>query len=192
MKEIWKWIDGYEGIYQISNKGRLKSFKRDNDGYILSNTNSKGWYFTVNLFDYKGKMHTERIHILVARAFIGAIPKGYHVHHKDGNKQNNIVSNLEIIHPSKHAQETIKQNENVLKGLNNYNKYGKTKKLQQYTLDGILLAEYVNGEVASRMTGICQRNILQVATKTSFNAKGNIRKQAGGYLWKFAEESEVV
>lgn len=76
--------------------------------------------------------------------------------------------------------------------MNNYNRYEKPRKIQQYTADGILLAEYVNGEVASRMTGICQRNILQVASKEPFNSKGSVRKQAGGYVWKFADEKEVV
>lgn len=192
MTEDWKWIKGYEGRYQISNHGRLKSFLKKQKGEIRSNANKNGWYFTVNLIDGDGKRKTERIHVLVAREFIGEIPRGYHVHHKDGNKQNNVVTNLEIIHPRKHWHETEKKNRNIITGLNNYNRYVKTRKIQQYSLEGILLAEYVNGEVASRMTGICQRNILQVASRTPFNSKGSIRKQAGGYVWKFANESEVV
>lgn len=192
MREEWKWIDGYNGLYQISNMGRLKSFHKSKEGIILSNTNKNGWYFTVNLKNSDKKRKTERIHVLVAKTFIGEIPKGFHVHHKDGNKQNNIVTNLEIIHPSKHWHETEKNNPNVINGLNNYNRYIKPRKIQQYSKDGILLAEYVNGEVASRMTGICQRNILQVASGEPFNSKGSVRKQAGGYVWKYANESEVV
>lgn len=42
------------------------------------------------------------------------------------------------------------------------------------------------------MTGICQRNILQVANKEPYNSKGSIRKQAGGYVWKFEKESEMM
>lgn len=188
MTEEWKDIKGYEGLYQISNYGRLKSFKKNEQGQIMSNKNSKGWYLTVVLSDSTGRRKTDRIHVLVAKHFIGDIPKGYHVHHKDGNKQNNFVENLEIIHPSKHWHETEKNNHKVIQGLNDYNRYTKTRKVQQFTLDGIFLAEYVNGEVASRMTGICQRNILQVASKTPFNSKGNVRKQAGGYIWKFSDE----
>lgn len=192
MKEEWKDIKGYEGLYQISNYGRLKSFKKNDKGYIMSNKNSKGWYLTVVLLDSAGIRKTERIHVLVAKHFIGDIPKGYHVHHKDGDKQNNFVKNLEIIHPRKHWFETEKSNHRVLQGLNDYNRYKKTKKIRQFTMDGVFLAEYVNGEIASRMTGICQRNILQVASKTPFNSKGSVRKQAGGYVWKFSNESEVV
>lgn len=158
----------------------------------MSNVNKNGWYFTANLIDENGNKKTARVHRLVAKAFIGEIPKGYHVHHKDGNRQNNNVDNLEIIHPQKHWHETEKHNHNIIKGLNHYNRYKRPRKIQQYSIDGILLAEYVNGEVASRMTGICQRNILQVASKEPFNDKGSVRKQAGGYIWKFADEEGVV
>lgn len=158
----------------------------------MSNTDKNGWYFTVNLFDHDGKRRTERIHRLVAKAFIGEIPKGYHIHHKDGNKQNNRLDNLEIIHPAKHRMETIKKNKNVIKGMNDYNRYVKPKRVKQYTLDGVYLAEYVNCEIASRMTGICQRNISQVASKEPYNSKGSVRKQAGGYVWKFEKEGEVM
>lgn len=192
VKEKWKWIKGYENLYQISNLGKVKSFHKSKKGVLLSCKNCNGWYLSFRARDLEGHPTTLRIHVEVAKAFIGDIPQGYHVHHKDGNKQNNVVSNLEIIHPSKHWRETERYNHNIIKGLNDYNKYTKTRKIQQYSMDGVLLAEYVNGEVASRMTGICHRNILQVASKTPFNSKGSVRKQAGGYIWKFVNEKEVV
>lgn len=99
---------------------------------------------------------------------------------------------MEYIHPKEHRKETQKTNPQIVTGIVNYNKYEKTRKICQYTQDGILLATYVNGEVASRMTGICQRNILQVASKEPYNKKGSVRKQAGGYIWKYADEKEVV
>lgn len=188
--EEWRWIKGYEGLYQISSHGRLKSFRKKKDGYICSNVNQYGWYLTVNLFDESKKRKTKRIHILVAEAFIGEIPKGYHVHHKDGNKQNNHVENLEIIHPAEHSLESIKINPNCIKGMNNYNKYKKTRRIRQYTKDGHFIAEYVNGAVASRLSGVCERNILQVAGKTPFNDAGNYRKTAGGYKWVYADEDK--
>lgn len=191
MKEEWKWVEGFEGIYQISNLGNLKSFKKNKNGYVLSQRNQNGWYFTVRLLDSDGKTQTHRIHVLVAKHFIGQIPKGYHVHHKDGNRQNNVVSNLEIIHPSKHWRETEKRNKKIIKGLKDYNRYERPRRICQFSLEGEFLAEYVNGEIASRMTGICHRNILQVAGKEVYGKNKRTRKQAGGYIWKFAEE-EVV
>ena len=79
MAEEWKWIKGYEGIYQVSNLGRIKSFHKDKiNGFILSVKNSNGWYLTALLRD-ENKRDTKRIHQLVAEHFIGEIPKGYHV-----------------------------------------------------------------------------------------------------------------
>lgn len=209
LKEDWKWIKGYEGRYQISNHGRLKSFLKDENGTIRSNVDKNGWYITVNLIDSYGKRETKRMHRLVAETFIGKIPKGYHVHHKDGNKQNNMVDNLEILSPREHSLETIKQNPHCLDGMIAYNKgriiddgrkrYKKSKepksrfkygKIMQYSLDGEFINSFCNAADAYRDTGICQRNILQVANKEPYNKKGSIRKQAGGYIWRF--EKEVV
>lgn len=186
--EEWKWIEGYEGLYQISNEGRIKSFRGKVDGRILSQVNKDGWYFTVNLYDDDQKMKTTRIHILVAKAFIGEIKRGYHVHHKDGNKQNNRVDNLEIISPKKHRIETLAQHPEMYKGMNNYNKYSKPKHIQQFDFDGNFIAEYANAAIASNLTGVCQRNILQVANKT-LTKHGTVRKQAGGFVWKIKEVS---
>lgn len=192
MNEEWKWINGYEGEYQISNLGRLKSFKRYEEGYILSNTNCKGDYLRVVLKDFYGNTKNTRIHVLVAEHFIGEIPRGWHVHHKDGNKQNNVYTNLEIIHPKNHRKETEKQKPQITTGIVNYNKFIKTRTIYQYDLDGNWIASYCNAEFASEFTGVCARNILQVANKTPYGKNNKIRSQAGGYVWKFADECEVI
>lgn len=192
MREEWKWIKGYEGLYQISNHGRLKSFLGNKDGNIRSVKNSKGWYLTTQIFDKNKIRKTVRIHRLVAETFIGDIPEGYEIHHKDGNRQNNFVGNLEIIESKQHRILTLIEHPECVEALNNANKYGLRKPIRQYTLDGHYVAEYANSCIAEKYTGVCQRNILQVAVKEPFNSKGSVRKQAGGYVWKFADESEVV
>jgi hypothetical protein len=131
------------------------------------------------------------LHVLVAEAFIGDIPDGYEVHHIDGNKQNNIVTNLSVMESHEHRLLTIIEHPEQTKGMNEYNKYTKPKRIQQYTKDGHFIAEYANGEIASRFTNVCQRNILQVANKEEYKP-GKTRKQAGGYVWKFADEREVM
>lgn len=192
MQEEWRWVKGFEGVYQISNIGRLKSFKKYVDGYILSNKKDKSGYSSVTLMDsIRKKKRCTRIHVLVAENFIGNIPKGFHVHHLDNNKQNNIVTNLEIIHPKKHWRETEKSHPQIITGLNNYNKYQRPRHIMQYDMEGHFIAEYANGEIASKLTGVCQRNILQVANGEEYKP-GKTRKQAGGYIWRIKEESEVV
>ena len=192
MDEEWKWVSGFEGVYQISNLGRLKSFKKYSDGYVLSNKNEKGGYLSVILFDQvQKKRRCARIHVLVAESFIGEIPHGHHVHHIDDNKQNNVVSNLEIIHPKNHRKETEITHPQIVTGMSNYNKYERPKHILQYDMENHFIAEYANAEIASRLTGICQRNILQVANCEEYKP-GKVRKQAGGYIWKIKEERQVV
>ena len=175
----------------------------------MSNINKNGWYLTVNLFNSENKRKTERIHRLVYETFVGKIPKGYQIHHKDGNKQNNMLENLVMLTPKEHTLETIKQNPHCLDGMIAYNKgriiddgrkrYAKSKepksrfkygKILQYSLDGEFINSYTNAADAYRDTGVCQRNILQVANKEPYNDKGSVRKQAGGYIWRF--EKEVI
>ena len=187
--EVWKDIEGFEGYYQISNLGRLKSFKKYVGGKVLSNTNKKGDYFSVIL--RKGnKVRSSRIHRLVAEAFIPNEDNLPQVHHKDGNKQNNNVENLEWISGREHRLKTQQQNPNVIKGLVNYNKFTRAKAVQQYSLNGDLLGEYNNCIEASLITGVCARNIHQVASRAEYK-KGKCRKQAGGYVWKYKNEGVV-
>lgn len=208
MKEEWKWVKGYENLYAISNYGNVVSLYGNRRYRKLSIKNKNGWYLSFKATDEQKSRKTLRIHIEVVRAFIGDIPKGYHVHHKDGNKQNNYIENLEILSAKEHSEETIKKNPHILDGMIAYNKgrftgkykkYSKNKnpqnrfpkgKILQYTLDGKLVGEYCNSMDAHRKTGVCHRNILQVANKEPYNKNGNTRKQAGGYIWKF--EKEVI
>ena len=103
MKEIWKDIKDWEGCYQISNYGRLKSLERFIYGrwgkmkkkeIILKTTNNKGRYCTIKLHKNKKIIRTS-IHRLVLGAF--SPNPNYHpiCNHKDGDKTNNHISNLE-------------------------------------------------------------------------------------------------
>jgi|GEM_PF-28358 len=185
MKEIWKDIKGYEGYYQISNKGRIKSFLIYRDGYIRSNKNQKGDYLRI-ILKTKTKTRSVGIHILVAEHFIGKREKGIHVHHIDKDRQNNCVENLKYLSSRKHHILTIKDNPNCLNGMVNYNKYIRPKRIQQFDLKGNYIAEYPNGVIASKITGVCHRNIIQVASKSEY-LPGKTRKQAGRYIWKYKE-----
>lgn len=89
--EIWKSIDGFPG-YEVSNLGRIKSYKRKESKIIKPHLNSCG-YFTIRLWN-KHRIG-KQLHVLVARAFLGL--SKLTVNHKDGDKINNSIKNLEYL-----------------------------------------------------------------------------------------------
>lgn len=190
--EKWIPISGFNGIYEISDMGRIKSHRKhygyDEEGHILSNKNSKGDYLRAILRGEDGKRkRSASIHVLVYENFIGKIPKGYDVHHKNGNKQDNRLENLELLTKKEHVLKTHEQYPDNYNGMNHYNKYVKPKEICMFDLDGYYLASFPNAKTAEKITGVCSRNILQVASHTEYK-KGMTRSQAGGYIWKYRDE----
>ena len=121
MKEIWKDIKGYEGQYQVSNLGRVKSLPRTTpyinkagyessqfrEGQLKKEIDNGRGYKTVDLYkDNKGKRLY--IHRLVVEAFVGDIPPGMAVNHIDFNKANNALDNLEIVTYSENNNHSAK------------------------------------------------------------------------------------
>lgn len=108
MKEIWKDIEGFEGLYQVSNLGRVKALERvtmRKDGRklpcqekILKNETNNCGYYRVTLHK-EGKKTRKFVHVLVAEHFIGKRPEKYVVNHIDEIKTNNHAVNLEYITP---------------------------------------------------------------------------------------------
>ena len=115
--EIWKDIEGYEGLYQISSKGRVKSFVFGRQKILK--TNARNDYRNVALHK-NGKSKTFGVHVLVARAFIPN-PENLPIpNHEDGNKFNNCVENLKWVNQSDNARHACKNNlQKILRGAEN-------------------------------------------------------------------------
>lgn len=108
--EIWKDIKGFEGIYKISNYGRVKSlkrFKKRKEDKILSPQIGKRGYYTISLWNNQ-KGTTKTIHRLIAEHFIKNNKNKREVNHKDGNKLNNNISNLEWVTPKENSVHAVR------------------------------------------------------------------------------------
>jgi len=111
--EIWKEIKGYEGLYQVSDYGRVKSLSHINNlgrlrpECILGNRLSDRGYHTAVLYN-NGKPKSFRVHQLVAKAFIDNPFNKPHVNHLDGIKSNNFVDNLEWVTISENQKHAFK------------------------------------------------------------------------------------
>ncbi|MEF3309335.1 NUMOD4 domain-containing protein [Paenibacillus sp. GYB004] len=185
--EIWRDILGMEGLYQVSNTGKIRSFKQSKTGKILSIRNKTGWYLTIILIDQKNQRLTRRVHRLVAEAFIPNPAGKPEVNHLDGNKQNNHVENLEWVSASENVQHAVALNPQMVEPMRKYNQSIRPNPVQQFSLDGQFISEYRNAKEAWRATKVCSRNILQVAHGDEYKP-GKTRKQAGGFIWKFRDE----
>lgn len=116
----WKDIAGYEGLYQCSNTGLIKSFKRSGSKGSVLKTYKRKKYNGVTLS--KGNARKVfNVHRLVALTFMPKI-KGYNfVNHKDGDTKNNNVNNLEWVTPRKNIEHSINELGNDAKGERNGN-----------------------------------------------------------------------
>lgn len=182
MVEVWKDIPGYEGLYQISNLGRVKSLERWVQNYgklqhhpekIKVPANRGDGYQALILYkDNKGK--NRYIHRLVAEAFLPNPNNKMTVNHVNGNKSDNRAENLEwstYAENNKHAYDT---------GLNDETHRRNRKgsfKVAQYDKDMNLIKEYPSIREAERQTGIdCQSICLGIKKGWKY----------GGFIWKIS------
>ena len=110
--EQWHDVSGFEGLYQVSNFGNVRSLPRKISaghgnriagGKEINKTNDGNGYLSVMMSD-RGRLKRIRVHRLVALAFIPAIAGKNFVNHKDSNRQNNHVSNLEWVTQKENTQ----------------------------------------------------------------------------------------
>lgn len=170
--EIWKDIEGYEG-YQVSNEGRVKSlnYKRTKQEKILKGNNIGLGYFQVKLYK-DGKYEMKLVHRLVAETFLEN-PNHYdQVNHKDENKENNCVDNL----------EWCDRDYNCNYGTRNQKIGESSRKRCSKRVDQI---DPQTGEVICQWDSVneCGRNGYSQAN-VSKCARG-LQKEHKGYIWKY-------
>lgn len=187
--EIWKDIKEYEGLYQVSNFGRVKSLLGTkmvhgkliyiNREKILSQTinEKKKPYLRIGL-NKKGKRKSFLVHRLVAEAFIPNLQNKPQVNHKDGDKSNNCVENLEWCTNLENKMHAVQNN---LTARLYEEKNPHCTKINQYNLDGILIKQWECIKTASKK--------LNISASSISNCCRNINKTAGQFIWRYANEN---
>ena len=160
--EDWRDVKGYEGIYVVSNMGRVKSLKRLHiNGGIMrqwQTMNGKG-LLSVNLCDSNGKHHILGVARLVATAFIEGQSNELRVKHVDGNILNNHADNLRWV-----SKQEVKG-----------------KIVVQTYLDGEFIAEHASARAAAASIGVKNSSYISRCCSGKF-------KTAYGYIWKYKDE----
>lgn len=160
--EKWKDIEGFEGLYQVSNMGRVRSvFREGTKGGIIKQFVIDR-YYKVHLYK-NGKQTNFYTHRLVAQAFVINRDSKPEINHIDGDKLNNKASNLEWCNRQENMDHAYK------------NGLRQTKRIAQM-LNGIEINTYLNMNRASKETGIDYASIYRCCV--------GIIKSAGGYQWK--------
>lgn len=187
MEEIWKDVKEYEGLYQVSNLGRIKSLKRIGKnkrfygGKILKITFRP--YGEVGL-SKNCKTKTFLIHRVVANAFLENKENKPQINHINGIKTDNRVENLEYCTQQENNIHAIKNKLRITPSGCNHYLYGKysekhpnSKKIAQYTLDNDLIKVWNCAADVQRELNIPKSNLCKCC-------KGE-RKTAGSYKWKY-------
>lgn len=166
-EEEWRDVLGFEELYQVSNFGNVRTVK--NGEAEMSQQENRNGYMTVHLRN-KGVERRAMVHRLVAEAFIPNPDELRDVNHKNGNKSDNRVENLEWVSHSDNMAHSFRElGKNV-------------RHIVQLDLDNNFIERWNSIIEASEATGICRTDIGECC-------RGN-RKHTKGYKWKYEEDYE--
>ena len=171
MSEKWKEIPGYDGDYQVSNLGRIRSFKKWNDGrksrILKPSTNSYGYHFV--MLSKNGKQTPKTIHRLIAKAFIPNPKNKRTINHKNGDKADNKIENLEWATYSENHKHAFKN------GLRNHK--GENSPLSKLTENNVLTIRAI-----PKWFGISQVEISRAFNVDPSHISDIIRRQRWAHI----------
>lgn len=160
IEEVWKDIPGYEGLYQVSNLGRVYSIRNN---MIRKLSLDKHGYQVVSL-KINGKVKLSKVHRLVLYAFIGESEK--QVNHLDAVRTNNKIENLEYCTGSENMRHAYKLGNKSQKGSKNTG--AKLREQDVIEIKELMKKGYRNSKLA-RMYNVAPVTISQIRTKTNWS-----------------------
>lgn len=172
--EIWKDITDYEGLYKVSNQGRLKRFYKYGKEKILKPTKMNCGYLVAHLYK-NGVDEKKLVHRIVAETFLPNPLNLSEVNHKDEDKTNNIVENLEWCDRSYNVNYGDRNRKVSKRNINGI----KSKITLQYTKSGDFICEWPSVNEVERKLGYLASNIASCC-------RGKI-KSAYGFIWKYKD-----
>ena len=182
--EEWFWIPEFEGAYMFSNYGRIKSIKRkgNNKDRIKKCRISKSGYVYTNI-QYNGKKIVVKPHRLIGVYLIPNPLNKSQINHKDCNKLNNHISNLEWVTASENVQYCFTVGGKVPwnKGLTGSDTHI-NKHILQYDLNGNFIKEWDCILTAARYYNITSTHLIRVCQ--------GVKKTGAGFIWRYKKEGD--
>ena len=174
IQETWKDIPGYEGLYKVSNTGKVKSmnYRHSDVPRILATLDNGYGYRRVRLYNVNKKYKYYSVHRLVWEAFMGSIPEGLQINHLNENKADNRLENLSL----------CTQKENTNYGTRNKRASEKNcKRIQMLDKNNNILKTFNSLKEAAQFLN---KNKTTASSGISKCLHGR-KKSAYGYKWKF-------
>lgn len=169
MNEVWKPIAGYEGLYEVSNFGRVRFLiwrgGTNPEGGIMKGNKQAHGYIHYCLTDKNKIKRTHLAHILVANAFIGKRPIGFDVNHLNGNKDDNRADNLEYVSRIENIHHAIKSGLHNTRGSRN----GRAKLTDDMVIE--IRMRHANGDMQSRLAreyGVSHQQISLIVNRKTW------------------------
>lgn len=185
-KEIWKDVVGYEGFYQVSNLGKIRSLdrilivknqysehERIQKGQMLKLSADSLGYIKIDLCDNLSKSKSVKLHCLIMQAFIGERPNKFHINHINGIKTDNRLINLEYVTPSQNIKHAYDTGLNIHKNAHEWHR----SKLSEADV------EYILKNYERKKKGVSRGNVGYLAEMFSVS-RGTIRNLIIGLTYK--------
>lgn len=177
MQEVWKDVVGYEGLYQVSNLGAVRSLRSGSPKLLRQRYDAYG--YKILDFCVCGVQQTFKVHRLVAEAFIPnpfGLPE---VNHKDENKANNRADNLEWctkLYNCEYGTFGKRVSQSKINGKG-------SRPVLQYTLDGKFVAEYPSTKEVERQLGFFATHIARCCR--------GVKPTAHGFVWRYKPSDDM-